>query len=209
MIFNWLNRIRHSNGFGVHSPFAFYFITNVIYCKNLYYAYDDIKDLLSGYDISVVDVEFYQLIYRLERYFNPSVVLDVGFENSLNALYTCHSNKDIIYHRVSDYGENLDASRALMEASGINADIFESIPSSHNYDAILINSENAKVSCKDILIDVSSEKSFWVVKGINSRIGAKFWKSIIFDRRFSVTFDKTDIGIAILDNSYKKQNYLI
>jgi len=35
----WLARFRHRKGYGVHSPFAFRFITDVIYEHTPYYAY--------------------------------------------------------------------------------------------------------------------------------------------------------------------------
>ena len=35
----WLARFRHRKGYGVHSPFAFRFITDVIYESHPYYGY--------------------------------------------------------------------------------------------------------------------------------------------------------------------------
>ena len=41
--FIWLSRFRHRCGYGVHSPFAFSLITDVIYEKMPYYAYSSLK----------------------------------------------------------------------------------------------------------------------------------------------------------------------
>jgi hypothetical protein len=38
----WLARFRHRKGYGVHSPFAFRFITDVIYERQPYYAYKEL-----------------------------------------------------------------------------------------------------------------------------------------------------------------------
>ena len=35
----WLMRFRHRCGYGVHSPFAFNFLTGVVYERTPYYAY--------------------------------------------------------------------------------------------------------------------------------------------------------------------------
>ena len=43
--FIWLRRFRHRCGYGVHSPFAFNLITQVIYENTPYYKYKDIKKL--------------------------------------------------------------------------------------------------------------------------------------------------------------------
>ena len=37
--FVWLLRFRHRRGYGVHSPFAFNFITDVVYQRLPYYKY--------------------------------------------------------------------------------------------------------------------------------------------------------------------------
>ena len=41
--FIWLSRFRYRCGYGVHSPFAFSLITDVIYEKMPYYAYDSLE----------------------------------------------------------------------------------------------------------------------------------------------------------------------
>ena len=43
--FIWLSRFRHRCGYGVHSPFAFSLITDVIYEKMPYYAYSSLKEV--------------------------------------------------------------------------------------------------------------------------------------------------------------------
>lgn len=42
----WLARFRHRKGYGVHSPFAFRFITDVIYERHPYYAYGELDRAL-------------------------------------------------------------------------------------------------------------------------------------------------------------------
>lgn len=42
----WLSRFRHRCGYGVHSPFAFSFITDVIYERHPYYAYSELDRML-------------------------------------------------------------------------------------------------------------------------------------------------------------------
>ena len=45
----WLLRFRHPCGYGVHSPYAFEFITGVIYEKGAYYAYWELDRQLPWY----------------------------------------------------------------------------------------------------------------------------------------------------------------
>ena len=47
----WYKRLRHSKGFGIHSPFAFMLVNEIINCRCRYYGYDDIEpyiDLMKG-----------------------------------------------------------------------------------------------------------------------------------------------------------------
>lgn len=39
----WLLRFRHRRGYGIHSPFAFSFVTGVVYEQGTYYAYPELK----------------------------------------------------------------------------------------------------------------------------------------------------------------------
>ena len=43
----WLKRFRHRRGYGVHSPFAFAFLTDVVYERNAYYAYHELDASLA------------------------------------------------------------------------------------------------------------------------------------------------------------------
>ena len=43
----WLKRYWQSKGFGIHSPFAYMFVTEIVHCPYSYYAYTDIANLSS------------------------------------------------------------------------------------------------------------------------------------------------------------------
>lgn len=79
---------RTSHGFGVHSPFAFHFITRVIgERKAAYYAYPEIiafcpksrragfNEIFAGRDMSIPEA---LLIFRILCHFNPREVIEIG-----------------------------------------------------------------------------------------------------------------------------------
>ena len=81
-------RLRRSHGFGVHSPFAYRFITKVLREKEAqYYAYGEIaafcprvrkasfNEIFAGKDISIPEAH---LLFRILCFFNPGHVLEVG-----------------------------------------------------------------------------------------------------------------------------------
>ncbi len=71
----YLAKLRRSRGFGVHSPFAFAFLMNVLNeRKAAYYAYPELDALASG----LRERNENRLMFRLLAYFNPSEVLIIG-----------------------------------------------------------------------------------------------------------------------------------
>ena len=81
-------RLRRSHGYGIHSPFAFRFVLDVL-CERLpYYSYGYINDLRQAV-VETVRTGFWRhprvisaknarMLFRITNYFNPSCVLQVG-----------------------------------------------------------------------------------------------------------------------------------
>lgn len=80
-------RYKRSHGFGVHSPFAFYFIRRVLCERTPYYAYDEIAELrqqvhdkarhVKGHS-RVMSIKHAKMIYRILCYFRPKTMLQIG-----------------------------------------------------------------------------------------------------------------------------------
>lgn len=66
----WLARVRHRKGYGVHSPFAFDFITNVVYNRERYYAYEQIDKGLRWWQKARVR-SVRRLLFRLANFHQP------------------------------------------------------------------------------------------------------------------------------------------
>lgn len=73
-----LNRYRRSRGFGVHSPFAYYFIKRVIKEHCGYYSYPVINRAADRADMSRSEA---RLLFRVANYFNQPVMM-VAAENA-------------------------------------------------------------------------------------------------------------------------------
>lgn len=71
--FIWLYRIRHRCGYGVHSPFAFCFITEVIYETTSFYAYMELDKSLSYKDRFRVR-KVLHLLMRISNWRQPDVI---------------------------------------------------------------------------------------------------------------------------------------
>jgi len=70
----WLTRIRHRCGYGVHSPYAFRFITEVIYEKSVFYVYQDL-DLLLSWKQRFRIRKMYHMLFRCVNFQHPQRML--------------------------------------------------------------------------------------------------------------------------------------
>ena len=70
----WLARFRHRKGYGVHSPFAFRFITDVIYEHHPYYAYRELDKKLP-LSMRLRQRRGLHLLLRLANHLQPETIM--------------------------------------------------------------------------------------------------------------------------------------
>lgn len=200
-------RKRTAKGFGVHSPFAFSFITKVIYEKLPFYAYSDIPQLVSKLRVDSHEIsEIHRLSFRLVNFFHAKNVLALDAENKMQILFVTAPSVDIRCTCISMERESAE----LLKARANQVLFYDSIPD-EKFDAIFMNAGNGKrMLTVDKLIDHSHNETFWVIDNIHQSKDARhFWKEMKNDARVSLTFDMKRCGIVILNSSFHKLNYFI
>ncbi len=97
----WLRRVRHRCGYGVHSPFAFSFITEVIYERGNYYAYSSLDaGLPFKYKFRVR--KYLHLLFRIANSTQPhKVFIQQGIPFAADYVRAGCLKADII-HEVAD-----------------------------------------------------------------------------------------------------------
>lgn len=208
MFLDFLHRKKCSAGHGVHSPFAFNLITNVIYEKHGYNVFSDIDKILSEQQIEIRNKKLHYLSYRLVRYFQPERVLEIETGNGVNTLYIGSASKDVSCQCFDPNGENISPAGNLHGIFNKNVEFIDEIDIHQSYDGIFVYLNTFPIDMENLL-SMSSDNTFWVITGIKSGNGKRFWKTIVKDERARLTFDMKDIGIVILKKSYHKENYLI
>ena len=109
--FVWLRRFRHRRGYGVHSPFAFDFITRVVYEHTPYYQYKELsaeqRRLASekGHNWACRESQkVKRLLFRLVNRAQPTFIVSVG-PDSAAELYMKAAKKDTGYLHASQLDE--------------------------------------------------------------------------------------------------------
>ncbi len=80
----WLLRFRHRRGYGIHSPFAFTFVTDVVYNQGTYYAYASLRHFYQVHraEWGSLRLKDCKLLFRLTNFQHPQRVRLVGYPPS-------------------------------------------------------------------------------------------------------------------------------
>lgn len=195
--FIWLSRFRYRCGYSVHSPFAFSLITDVIYEKQPYYAYQALaveqKKLVKerGWDKGTRKVN--RLLFRLVNRTQPANIVEVGHP-SITSLYLQFAKP----------------SAEFLFASGLSELFLETDAS---IDFLYLNEGENPALLEEVFqicVRRATSKSVFVIRGIGySKPMKAWWKRLQEDERVGITFDLYDVGILFFDKTKIKQHYIV
>lgn len=197
--FVWLLRFRHRCGYGVHSPFAFDFITNVVYEKTPYYAYKTLAEEEKKLPAARrrrgagESLKVKRLLFRLVNRVQPAVIVDAGVPSAASLYLQAASRR-------ADYAEAASLSELFLE-QGVPVDFLYL----HDFRHPEFVEEVFRVC-----LPRTTPRSVVVVEGIayNGPM-RRLWKRMREDERVGVTFDLYDVGILFFDRTKIKQHYVV
>lgn len=197
--FIWLSRFRHRCGYGVHSPFAFDLITNVIYERTPYYAYRTLAE--EEKKLPAVrrrrgrseSLKVKRLLFRLVNRTQPSAVIDAGVASS-SSLYLQAGKSGADYLYASDKS-------GLFLERGVLVD-FLYLHDFRNPDFV------EKVF--QVCLPRVTSRSVFVIEGVAyNKWMQKLWKRMQAEEGVGITFDLYDVGILFFDHTKIKQHYVV
>lgn len=177
----WLARFRHRRGYGIHSPFAFGFVTGVVYESGCYYAYDALRELFRAaphrYGLRWKDC---QLLFRLANFQHPEQCLLRGFKaDALPA----------------------DMVRAACPHCGI-------LTEGAQADLIIMSDGWENAAAAQILSHLR-EGGMLIVQNICSARQRQAWHALTEQPQAQVCFDLYDFGIVCFRPELQRQQYVI
>ena len=193
--FLWLTRFRYSKGYGVHSPFAFSLIREVIGGNGEYYAFAPLlKECAVMKGGRSNSSKKNKMLFRLSNFVHPSVILvpyDASPDGCRYMAEGCRSAVSRIYRDVATLRT------AIAEAG----------------EATLLLDIEASALAAAYVAAASAEmnvRSVMIVDGIyRNKMMRRLWRDVVNDRRCILTFDLYDTGLVFFDPKYKKQNYKV
>ncbi|WP_294479755.1 hypothetical protein [uncultured Bacteroides sp.] len=195
--FIWLSRFRYRCGYGVHSPFAFSLITDVVYERMPYYAYRSLqkeqKKMSRERGWTKGSQRVNRFLFRLVNRMQPATIVEVG-RPSATSLYLQSAKPSAEYQFASDLSE-------LFLDADVPVD-FLYLNDFRNPDLL---EETFKICARRTTL-----KTVFVIHGICYTKAMKaLWKRLQEDERVGITFDLYDVGLLFFDKTKIKQHYTV
>lgn len=192
----WLKRFRHRRGYGVHSPFAFDFLTYVVYERGEYYAYRELK---KRYPVVCLCEGLHRLkcrkfLFRLSNYVHPSLIRIYGHVKEAETAYLaagCRSAavcQDLFWKvRVRENGGFVRQKELMVVGRGI---------APRHWTAVVSRPSTRCSVC--LLFGIRASKA-----------ALRAWNDVKRLPEAVVTFDLYDYGLVFYDRSKQRQNYIV
>lgn len=227
-----LSRYQASKGFGVHSPFAFKFILNVLDEKYEYYAYDKLQQLRinvvertrreNGYKPRVISISEAAAIFRVANYYNPQLFLSIGSSYGVAAasmlavskrsrmfLYDDNSaqNNAAALEILSGYGDR------IVQGEDLQNTISGYITALGDNDMFVTvnNIADHDTATATALIDTAvSRRGVLIMRNIDSsRNMARLWQHCKQAMTYGMTFGNGKTAVMVLNPKLPRQDFEI
>lgn len=180
----WFLRFRHRRGYGVHSPFAFGFINDVVYERTAYYAYRELGKLHPWWIrwFRLYPLTCRQLLFRLANYVHPQTMLLIG-DRPMERQYLSAA---------------VPTARWLKEEGAKDT------------AAELIFIAHEQLAKAADFIDGMASSGVMVLEGIHEDSASlQRWRQLQENRHTGITFDLYTYGILFFNPQLNKQHYIV
>lgn len=216
-----MRKLKHRKGFGVHSPFAFSFITEVIEEKIPYYCYNTMQPLYGKQ--APIPFKIACLLLRVANRFHFRTFAEIGCDGGYSMLpILLTDSRNHIYSTIQAGKQEEVRSRLKLFNVKESQFSFVEHPSEfgdeEKFDMLVVNSNpfaqtgplTAATQLTEWILSHSHEGSVIFVKGIQPKQPLELAWDIICDREdVSITMDLFNNGIAILKPNFYKQHYIV
>lgn len=183
---HWLLRFRHRCGYGIHSPFAFGFVTGVIYEKAPFYAYAELEHAYACTAHPPLRLKDYKLLFRLANFQRPARCLVYGATEAdlmLRFLKAGSRHTEFINVKGGELVDNTQVDMAVVSHFNLPAARF--------------------------LLHQLKPGGLLVIIGIDSAPNRAHWLKLVECNPAQVTFDLRDFGLVFFRPDLQREHYVI
>ncbi|MGN0087271.1 MAG: hypothetical protein ACI353_07120 [Alloprevotella sp.] len=188
----WLSRIRHRCGYGVHSPYCFGFITEVVYEDAAYYAYETLAPRRLPLPAAPREKDD-RLLLRIANRLQPRTVAGIGSGQA--------------FRLSMDY---LRAGKAAdFHCAATAAALARLLPAVGAVDLLYLDTDEWPDALQAAWSRLSGEAAIIIRYTPQRRHTLPDWQKLCEDARVRVTFDLYDFRIALFLPRLQKENHIV
>ncbi|MBQ0056823.1 MAG: hypothetical protein KBT20_04115 [Bacteroidales bacterium] len=211
-----VRRLKHRKGFGVHSPFAFAIITEVIEEKLPYYAYQSMQRLY--HKQAPLPMKVAALLFRLANRFHARRIIEIGCDGGYSLLpaLMADSRNEVISLATAEQMRHTEHSLVMYRGHYQRVSFIESIaqlPDDYLADMIIVNGRPSSMTDEEFVSWIQMrihDSSIIFVRGIQpGHMLESFWDTVCDNDAIEVTMDLYDYGLAIHRQHFFKQHYIV
>ena len=185
----WINRKRHNRGFGIQSPSAFFFVTEVLREQLPYYAYKKLDSTVEKY--GGMSKKHARELFRITNYIQPDNCISIASPAAAEAMKAARPTAT---HYILEGRKIEEYNECMKECRSIGMLYLSDCP------------------CKEEIISTAishtNNKSIIIVAGIHKdKATALWWQRLVDNPTTIVTYDMYSYGLLFFDKEKKKQHY--
>ncbi|MCF0179307.1 MAG: hypothetical protein HUJ97_03560 [Bacteroidales bacterium] len=211
-----IRNFKYRKGFGVHSPFAYNFITEVVEEKTPYYSYTFFQKIYTKQ--SPVPFKLAAFLLRLSNRFHARKIIEIGSDGGQMALPIIVTDSHNRIYSLANEETEIAAKDFLSVLNERQEQItykrtVEDIPEDFIADMVLLSYLPDGYDANKLFEYLklhTHEKSIFFVKGIQPKQKMeKVWDIFCDDENIQITMDMFDYGLAIRRPRFFKQHYIV
>ena len=226
------SRYSASKGFGIHSPFAYKFVTTVLDEQCMYYSYEDIDLMRSavieetkekhGFKPRPIQLSEAALLFRITNFYNPASILQLGSSYGVavaSSMLVSHKSRLVLYDNTVK--DNETAMRILEKYENRTtqcdsaADAIQTYRESCDNDfgifAVINNITNDEFQTVNEFLNhaaIYDANGVAIIRNIaTSATMAQLWDSCPAAMEHGMTFSNEKIAIIVFDHKLPRQDF--
>lgn len=225
------SRHHRSGGFGIHSPFAFNFVQNVLGERCPYYAYARIakwrakaKAALGGcwpHSSSLISLNEARMLFRITNFFNPSQLLVIGARSGVSAasvktvscqsalyLYSPHYAQSKVQQQLlQPFGDQVHHYSAISEC----VQAYFSQISADAEPFVLVNEIGDEMeldALKSAIFPIVRKQGVIVMRNLHKHeLAARLWAECKHHAQYGQTYTNGKTGILIANPKLQLEHF--
>ena len=208
---NWINRQRHNRGYGVQSPSAFFFVTQVLKERLPYYAYPILEAIAKeeGYPSKRA-----KELFRIANHHAPANCIAIGSPTIACAMATAKTSVKTYCITKTTHGKkanDLLDKLGCKVLSGNTLKEFATVLNELKEIGILyIGNTPQRAELLDIALRYTNDSSLIVIDDIHSDDTTKrWWQTVVDNPKTIITYDLYSYGLLYFNKERIKQHYTL